>query len=73
MPYQLRPISDRDKEILRLLSERDSTEQVAQELRLADATIRVRLYRLRVRYDKANEFLKEYRYWKMKLPPRKYL
>lgn len=73
MSYHVMPFSKRDQELLQLLSEVGSIEEAAKELRIAEGTVKTKLYRLRQRYDKSQDFIREYRYWKAKLPLRKYL
>lgn len=56
-------------------SKRSNTpiKSVAEKLRITEPAVRMALYRLRIRYQRALDFIEIYRNFKKKLPRRKYL
>lgn len=67
-----------EEQIVRLLAKHAKhsntpVKNVARELRISQNAVRMALYRLRLRYDRALDFIEIYREWKKRLPRRKYL
>jgi len=65
--------TDREREILKAVAMYRRVHSAAKVLHLKDATIRSTLFRIRLRYDHAAEFIDEYSKWKKEMPRGKYL
>jgi len=66
-------LTDRERQILDALAMYRSVKSAAKVLHIKQATIRTTLFRIRLRYDRAADFIEEYHKWKKTMPLRKYL
>lgn len=74
-PKFLRKIgfTDRERQVLKAIAMYRSIHAAAKVLHLKDATIRSTVFRIRLRYDRATDFIDEYHKWKKEMPRGKYL
>jgi len=66
-------ITSREKKMLQALARYGSTRKTAEFLGVSEQAVRNMLYRLRRRYSRALRLVSEYRQWREKMPPGRFL
>ncbi len=66
-------LTNREKKMLQILVRHKDIKKTAESLGISEQAVRNMLYRIRRRYSRALELVSEYRKWRDKMPPGKFL
>lgn len=65
--------TDQEVKVLKALAMYHSIKGAAKVLHMKVGTVKSTLFRIRLRFEKATEFLEQYHKWKKEMPRGKYL